>query len=182
MDLLAFDRQLFLSVNQTSLHGPVADALMILISSHALWVILLTGLVIQAVRTRDRRLWVLVMTLAVAVATADSFCAYILKPWIARPRPCHELASVILPTGRCGGAFGFPSNHAVNAGVVTAVLFQFTDVTGRKAMTYFAAVALLVCFSRVWLGVHYPGDVIAGLSIGAIVGTFAGRFTRKKFL
>ncbi len=171
MDLLGLDRQLFAIINQNALRNPVLDGLMMVVSSHSLWAVLLALTVIRAAIWKDRELWRIIAVLVVAIAVSDSFCAYVLKPWVARWRPCHELAGVLLPGGRCGGLYGFPSNHAVNAGAVAAVMFQFSHVIRRGWIAAAATAALLVAFSRVWLGVHYPVDVAGGLMVGVITGS-----------
>ncbi|NDE14103.1 phosphatase PAP2 family protein [bacterium] len=171
MDLLDLDRQLFAIINQNAFHNPVLDRLMIVVSSHSLWVALLLLALIRATISKDRELWRLIALVIIAVAVSDSFCAYALKPWVARWRPCHELAAVVLPGGRCGGMYGFPSNHAANAGAVVAVLAQFAHLVRRRWIVAAASAALLVALSRVWLGVHYPADVGAGLLLGVIAGS-----------
>ena len=111
-------------------------------------------------KARKRGLQVLVVAV-IAVAGADVLAYRVIKPWAARLRPERAGAAVVL---RCpsGGTYGFPSNHAANAGAAAAVLCvaypAFTPV--------FAVVAALVAYC----GVHYPGDVAGGLLLGAAVG------------
>jgi undecaprenyl-diphosphatase len=178
LDLLGLDRQLFAIINQNPFHSLVMDQLMMLVSSHTLWAIIMLITVVRAAIKKDRELWWLIIAILASVAVVDSFSAYGLKPFVARWRPCHELAGVILPTGRCGGLYGFPSNHASNAGAVMAVLTRSGIAPGRwTAMA--AILAGLVALSRVWLGVHYPGDVTAGLLLGFACGAVVTAFLRR---
>ena len=174
MDLLAADRQLFVLVNQNGLHNSWTDAAKMAVSSHIFWILLGLSAAAYTWRKGDPRLWWVLGAILVAAGVGDSFSAYILKPWIARLRPCHELAAVLLPTGRCGGLFGFPSNHAVNAGVAAGALIVLRRFFATKFIVFAVIMALLVAFSRVWLGVHYPLDVTAGLILGLLLGSAAG--------
>lgn len=92
---------------------------------------------------------------------SDQMSASILKPLFGRIRPCHALDNVRLLVG-CGGRLSFPSSHATNISAV-AVLFGYFY---RKGTLWFVLIAALVGFSRIYVGVHYPGDVIFGFMVG----------------
>jgi undecaprenyl-diphosphatase len=115
---------------------------------------------------RRRALQVLLVA-ALAVGAADMVAYRFIKPWAARPRPSHAGIGAVLRVGSPGGAYGFPSNHAANAGAAASVLaVAYPPLSG--AFWFGAAV---VAYSRVYVGVHYPGDVLAGLLLGALLGT-----------
>ncbi len=173
--ILDIDQQLFALVNQCGFHNPWTDAIMVVLSSNTTWLSLYFVAWVYAWRRKERALWWILGTIFIAVACADSFSAYVLKPWIARLRPCHELLGVVLPTGKCGGFFGFPSNHAVNAGAVCGVLLIYRHLLGKTFIVCALALAALVAISRVWLGVHYPLDVTAGLLFGMATGAAAAQ-------
>ncbi len=113
---------------------------------------------------RKRALQVLVVAV-IAVAGTDVLAYRVLKPWAARLRPERAGAAVELRSSS-GGTYGFPSNHASNAGSAAAVL----SVAYPAAMPVFVAAAVLMAYSRVYCGVHYPGDVVGGLLLGIAVG------------
>lgn len=115
-------------------------------------------------RERRRALQVLFVAL-LALGAADLLAYRALKPWIARPRPESASSAVVL-RAPAGGAFGFPSNHAANAAAAAAVLS--TAYPGARFV--FWALAALIAYSRVYCGAHYPGDVLAGLLLGALIG------------
>jgi undecaprenyl-diphosphatase len=111
---------------------------------------------------------VAVFVLVVAVAISDHMNSSIVKYLLERPRPCHVLTNVHLLVG-CGSGYSFPSSHAVNnfcGAIVLAFFFQ-------KAARWLFLFAATVAFSRVYVGVHYPSDVLAGAVIGLACGLTA---------
>lgn len=112
-----------------------------------------------------KKAWVPLVIGIVAVALADA-AGGILKDFFARPRPCRVLGDVNLLVG-CGPSYSFPSNHASNSFAFAAALWPFLR-RARLSWLLFA-VAAVIGFSRIYVGVHYPSDVIAGslLGIGA---------------
>jgi undecaprenyl-diphosphatase len=103
----------------------------------------------------------LVAAILINVAVTDQLSSHVIKRLVERPRPCQTLSDVRSPDG-CGPASSFPSSHATNiGGVMTLVSLAYPAWTPLAAVT-----ALLVGLSRVYLGVHYPSDVLAGFLIG----------------
>jgi undecaprenyl-diphosphatase len=102
---------------------------------------------------------------AIAVAASDQLAYRVVKPWAARLRP--ERAGVAVSMrAPAGGAYGFPSNHAANSASAASVL----AVAYPAGTVVFAAVAALVGYSRVYVGAHYPGDVLGGALLGVLIG------------
>lgn len=104
---------------------------------------------------------------SLCIGAVDNFTYRVLKPAIKRQRPPAVESVIQLRTGRYAG-YSFPSNHAANnfAGAT------FLSYCYPALSPIFYAVASLVAFSRIYVGVHYPGDVVAGSLIGVIFGLF----------
>ena len=168
-------------------HAPWADQLMWIISAKATWIplyLLLIGLLVWRYRKpamtnvkwlqRVPACVVIIVVIGLAVGAADFIASGILKDLVARPRPTRvpELEGVLhLVNGYKSGKFGFVSSHAANT---MAVALLFSLIWRNKIAT----VGLMLwvaanCYSRMYLGVHYPTDILGGLLIGAAVAVAA---------
>ena len=107
----------------------------------------------------------LVWSLIVAVALSDETSAHVFKLWVERVRPCNALEGVLTPAGK-SFAFSFPSNHAAN---VASSMFLLT-MAFRSRWPLFLLIALLIGISRIYLGLHYPSDVLGGYVLGTAIG------------
>lgn len=99
------------------------------------------------------------------IVVSDQTGYRLLKEFFARPRPCDVLSDVITPIG-CTGAFSFPSNHALNN---FAAAFFFYKLFPKLKWVVFVT-ASLIAISRVYLGLHYPSDILGGALIGILFG------------
>jgi undecaprenyl-diphosphatase len=159
----AIDQALFLFIN-VQLANPVTDFLMPIITSNMLLRIGYGAAMVLLLWKGDARLRWLVLFSAVTLALTDQISAGLLKPMLGRLRPCHVLENINLLVG-CGGGKAMPSAHAANA-FGQAILFSLLYSKVRWPLISFAAV---VAISRVFVGVHYPADVLAGAMLGAMI-------------
>jgi undecaprenyl-diphosphatase len=98
------------------------------------------------------------------VMITDQLSSRVLKDLIGRVRPCHVLENVRMLTD-CNSSFSFPSSHAMN---IFAGAWFLAHPLGRAAPVFFG-IALIVAYSRVYIGVHYPFDVIGGAALGVLI-------------
>ncbi len=162
------DQQLFLFLN--SLNSPFMDKVMYVITVKLTWVPLYIALLYVFHRKLGRKFWFFLIIIALSVLLADRG-SVIIKNTVDRPRPCHEPAltgQVHLIGERCGGKFGFVSSHASNA--FNVALLSLLVIRRRWYTIAIVFWALIVGYSRIYAGVHYPGDVISGSIYGALVG------------
>jgi undecaprenyl-diphosphatase len=111
-----------------------------------------------------KKAWIVLLLLVLAVGSADLLCFRVLKPLVRRPRPSHALEDARVLGGK-RGMKGFPSNHAANITAAMTILAYFY----RRFLYGAIFIAVIVSFSRIYVGVHYPLDVIAGAAIGALI-------------
>ena len=120
-------------------------------------------------RQRNWKVILLILAgFAVAVGLSDFTCSGILKPLVCRLRPTHEpaLDPLHLVKGYTGGLYGFCSSHAANT-MAVALLYSLL-FRNKKATAGLMIWVALNCYSRMYLGVHYPSDIIAGLLVGSL--------------
>ena len=169
------DTWLFLRLN-TGLANPVFDWLMPFVTEFRHWLPLVVVLLaVLAIRGGGKGRSAILMAILLVVVT-DQFSSSLIKPWVARARPCHlvEGARVIY---RCGNTFSFPSSHAVNT-MAAAIFF---GLAWRRWLWPLLAASALMSLSRVYLGIHYPFDVLGGWLIGGILGWAAFRLWLSHF-
>lgn len=169
--LAAWDEAAFRAVN-SGLSGPLMDQVMLGVSSKWTWLAVGVVVVGYTLVRRHLRLLSFCILVGLAMGLSDGLAYQVLKPSLQRERPCHQLQDVRLVQDRCGSDFGFPSNHAANA-MAVAVVAALAYPRRWKILAAFFGSALLVGLSRVYLGVHFPGDVLAGFAFGAVVGGVA---------
>lgn len=174
---LRFDYQLFSLIHGFS-GNSWGDHAMASISDERMWIFFAILTLIFFIYRKFKYGLRLLLLLGVGVGLSDVLTVRLLKPWVGRLRPCREYQDVIVVVkGWCGGDYGFPSSHASNAAAIAAILWFLVP---RKWFFAVACMTLMVGFSRIYLGVHYPGDVLAGFVVGSIIGALLWRLWSRR--
>jgi undecaprenyl-diphosphatase len=166
------DTAVFLFLN--SLNSPFMDTVMFYISDRFTWIpfyLLLTYLIFRNYGVRG--LWV--MLFAIITITLSDQISDAMKDNLKRFRPCHDpdLAGMVhIVRGHCGGQYGFVSSHAANSWALATFVISMIGSRFKFLVPVMITFAVLKSYSRVYLGVHYPGDIIFGALLGILIGWF----------
>lgn len=172
------DTDLFLWLNRH--YAPWLDPLMVFVTGRNSWFPFYALLIAWLIyRYRQRAAWIIV-TLAVAVALSDQTASALLKPLTLRLRPCHvpALQPLIHPVLDCGGRYGFASSHAANTFALATGLWLLLGRQYPQTKWLFGW-AIVVSYSRIYVGVHYPLDVLAGAGIGVLAAALCVSVFRR---
>ena len=167
--LINLDTKFFLAVN--GLHNETWDTIMVWVSGKTTWWPFYMLLLLFLAWTKRWQLAVMLFFVVAVITLTDQTSVHLFKNLFLRLRPCHEPSlegMVHIVNGKCGGQYGFISSHAANAFGVALLLILWV----RKwwFSTLMISWATLIGYSRIYLGVHYPGDVLGGALWGALCG------------
>jgi undecaprenyl-diphosphatase len=172
--LAALDRWLFHLINQRAAN-PIFDVVMPVITDGAQFIVPLIVLWLFLFWRAGKKGRTVALLTILVIAASDQISAHLLKPLFSRTRPPYALESVrlLVDTTR---SFSFPSVHASNAFAVAAFVSSFYPRT--KIALYI--LAALLAYSRVYVGVHFPSDVLGGAALGLVLG-FSGAIAAQRF-
>ena len=162
------DQQLFLFLN--SFNSPFCDQVMHAISGKMILVPLYLAILVFLGVKYKRKFLIIVLFIILAATLSDQI-SVLIKNLILRLRPCYEPSlegHVNVVNGECGGQYSFVSSHATNS--FDVALLSLLYIKKRWYSISIIIWALVIGYSRIYLGVHYPGDVICGSLLGAFIG------------
>ena len=169
--IIEVDQQMFLWV-QEHLRVPSLDLWMSLIRDKHFWLPLYV-FIIAYLAFQNRKEW-LGITLAcmLLVGVSDQFSSNFLKKKVNRKRPCKEiiLKERFTPVAGCSGGKSFPSSHATNHAALGMFFYIFFRRKWGWPAGLFILWPILIGFAQIYIGVHYPTDILAGLFLGASLG------------
>ena len=164
--IIAADQQLFFFLN--GLNSPFWDNFFYLFSHKLTFILFYAALIYFVIKTSKKQAVWIILSIIIVVTLSDQLASGVLKPLVQRFRPSRDPSLeglVHLVFGKKGGLYGFASSHAAN----TFAVATFLALVYRNRFVSFAVLswAVVTSYSRIYLGVHYPLDVICGGAIGA---------------
>lgn len=170
--LVEGDSSILLAVN--GMHSSYFDTFMWLCSRKFEWIPFYLSIIYVLFRNFNWRVVLYsLVAMGVILLLTDAVSSHFIRPVVARLRPSNlenpisEMIHIV--DNHRGGRYGFPSSHASNSWGL--VFFVGLLLRRRVLTTFLACWALLLCYSRLYLGVHYPGDLLAGMMLGAVVAS-----------
>ncbi len=165
--LESLDQQITLFLN--GFHSSFMDQVMWVITYQYTWVPLYILLLYFLIKHYPKDWWLWLIGIVLLITATDQFTSSLLKPWIGRLRPCHdpEISPLIHNYKKCGGLYSFVSGHSANSFAVATFFFLLLKDRLRFIGLLFLY-ATVVAYSRVYLGVHYLGDILVGGMIGSL--------------
>lgn len=164
------DEQLFFLINAN--HTEYFDAFMWMMSQKTVWIPLYAGLLYVVWRNYSwRGVLTVLLVFGIGMLFTDWGNAHILRPWIGRLRPSNPdnpIAPMVhIVYGRHGNGCGMPSAHSANMWLLTFVISHW--IRSRWTYVSMTILTLIICYSRVYLGFHYPGDILGGFVLACLV-------------
>ena len=166
--IIRTDMELFLFLN--SFHNSFFDMIMSVISMKYVWLLLYAFVAFLIIRKYKLKTGLLlILFFGLLIFLSDQTSVHFFKNVFQRLRPCYnpEIESLVHTVKMPGGKYGFVSSHATNA-----FAFAFLSLMLIKNKTYTTLIiiwAIIVSYSRIYLGVHYPGDILGGAALGLLI-------------
>jgi undecaprenyl-diphosphatase len=169
-ELIEIDKKILVFLN--SFHSPILDPVMLVITQTVFWIPLYAFLIFLLFKNyKKEAVWIL-LGAAITILLTDQITSTIMKPYFARLRPSHDptIQNLVHIVGNYrGGLYGFSSGHAANTmGVALFVWLNLRTIYRWIGLIFIWAI--IMSYTRIYLGVHYPGDIVVGGTIGLICG------------
>jgi undecaprenyl-diphosphatase len=175
------DKTIFLFLN--GLHQDWLDPIMQFITGTVSWIPFYILILVFLFWKFKKYAFIILIAIALSITAADQFTSSFMKPTFQRLRPCYDeqISHQVYNYVGCGGQFGFASSHAANTFALAMILWiACRGMNERRKIAYLMfSWASLVTYSRIYVGVHYLGDVLVGGIVGIILA-FLISFLFKK--
>ena len=168
--LITLDKELLLLIN--GFHNHVLDSIMVFASLKLGWIPLYVFLLYTIIKDYGRKTWLVLIIIGLTILIADQSSVHLFKNVFQRLRPCNDdtIAGLLHMVRPCGGKFGFISSHAANSFSLAVFIILLLKNKHSWIWPVMLLYAVLIMYSRVYLGVHFPSDVIAGAVVGSLIG------------
>jgi undecaprenyl-diphosphatase len=166
--ILDLDKKLLLCLN--GFHHPLLDPVMFYFTKTFFWLPLYAFLIFLIFKNYKKQAWIVLLGAAITILFANEITSTLMKPFFARLRPSHEptLEGLVhLVNNYKGGLYGFASSHAANT-FGTALFVWLALKPFYQWIGWIFLWAALMTYTRIYLGVHYPGDILVGATVGMV--------------
>lgn len=176
-----FDTSVFLFFN--GIHSPFWDYFMTAFTGKIIWVPMYASILYVLLKSTNWKVALAyVLAIGLTITFADQVCSSAIRPFVERLRPSNPdspIADLVyIVNGRRGGAYGFPSCHAANSFGLATILILL--IKKRKLSLFILCWAFLNSYTRLYLGLHYPGDLVVGGIVGS-TGAFLIYYLLRQF-
>lgn len=178
--IVNLDQHFFFFINQ-NLRNQFFDFVMPYLRDKNFWIPLYAVLVAYFIWKFRKQSWIALVMATVTVVATDQIASSIIKPLVHRHRPCNDplLANYVHMLVDCGSGFSFVSSHAANHFGIACFLIVLLKNKFRWIVPAALMWALLISFAQVYVGLHFPLDVICGGILGICIGTATGRICKS---
>ena len=173
--LIQFDQNLFFTINH-GLSNSFFDWLMPALRNRFFWTPLYLFIIIFSIRTYGKQGWIMILFLGLTFGCTDFISSSLIKPTVQRLRPCNdpEIKSDVKNLIDCGSGYSFPSSHASNHFGLAVFLIVMFFSKWKLILPIGLLWAASISFAQVYVGVHYPVDILAGAMLGGMIGFMMG--------
>jgi len=169
--LVQFDRDLFFAINNGLSNG-FFDWLMPILRDRYTWVLLYLSIIVFSIKNYGKQGFIMILFLVMTFGISDFISSSVIKPNVQRLRPCNEteIKTKVNNLVDCGTGYSFPSSHATNHFAIAVFLIMMFYHKWKVILPIGILWAASISFAQIYVGVHYPIDILTGGLLGSSIG------------